>query len=69
MFACVSDPMLSAPLNVTIRELEVNSAVVTWEILEGDPVIGFAITQQVLNARVCFFLSSSADSRRRLLVI
>jgi len=44
---CVSDALLSAPLNVTIRELEVNSAVVTWEILEGDPVIGFAITQQV----------------------
>jgi len=42
----VSD-FLSAPLNVTIRELEVNSAVVTWETLEGDPVIGFAITQQV----------------------
>lgn len=44
---CVLDTLLSAPLNVTIRELEVNSAVVTWEILEGDPVIGFAITQQV----------------------
>lgn len=42
-----SDTTLSAPLNVTIREIEVNSAVVTWEILEGDPVIGFAITQQV----------------------
>lgn len=43
----VSETLLSAPLNVTIREIEVNSAVVTWEILEGDPVIGFAITQQV----------------------
>lgn len=43
----LSDTVLSAPLNVTIRELGVNSAVVTWEILEGDPVIGFAITQQV----------------------
>lgn len=41
------DTLLSAPLNVTIREIEVNSAVVTWEILEGDPVIGFAVTQQV----------------------
>ncbi|KAG7245210.1 hypothetical protein INR49_023776 [Caranx melampygus] len=44
-----ADTLLSAPLNVTIRELEVNSAVVTWEILEGDPVIGFAITQQEVN--------------------
>ena len=47
MCVCVSDTLLSAPLNVTIREIEVNSAVVTWEISEGDPVIGFAITQQV----------------------
>ncbi|TNM93263.1 hypothetical protein fugu_018665 [Takifugu bimaculatus] len=30
-----ADTLLSAPLNVTIREIEVNSAVVTWEILEG----------------------------------
>lgn len=45
--ASVSDTLLSAPLNVTISEIEVNSAVVTWETLEGDPVIGFAITQQV----------------------
>lgn len=43
----LSDTLLSAPLNVTIREIEVSSAVVTWEILEGDPVIGFAVTQQV----------------------
>lgn len=49
----MSDTLLSAPLNVTIRELEVNSAVVTWEILEGDPVIGFAITQQVLVCAMC----------------
>lgn len=47
---CLSDTLLSAPLNVTIREIEVNSAVVTWEILEGDPVIGFAVTQQVPSA-------------------
>lgn len=49
IFGCtsLSDTLLSAPLNVTIREIEVNSAVVTWEILEGDPVIGFAVTQQV----------------------
>ncbi|KAA8586183.1 hypothetical protein FQN60_007752 [Etheostoma spectabile] len=32
-----ADTLLSAPLNVTIREIEGNSAIVTWEILEGDP--------------------------------
>lgn len=51
----VSDSLLSPPLNVTIKEIEVNSAVVTWETPEGDPVIGFAVTQQVRSA-MFFFL-------------
>lgn len=38
---------LSPPVNVTIKAVKANSAVVTWDIPEGDPVIGFAITQQV----------------------
>ncbi|XP_061838410.2 fibronectin type III domain-containing protein 5b [Nerophis lumbriciformis] len=41
-----ADAVLSPPLNVSVKEIEVNSAVVTWDTLEGDPVIGFAITQQ-----------------------
>lgn len=40
---------LSPPVNVTISAVKANSAVVTWDIHEGDPVIGFAITQQVSN--------------------
>lgn len=40
---------LSPPVNVTITAVKANSAVVTWDIPEGDPVIGFAITQQVSN--------------------
>lgn len=42
---------LSPPVNVTITAVKANSAVVTWDIPEGDPVIGFAITQQVSCAR------------------
>lgn len=42
---------LSPPVNVTIKAVKANSAVVTWDIPEGDPVIGFAITQQVGNNR------------------
>uniref|UniRef100_G3P323 Fibronectin type III domain containing 5b n=1 Tax=Gasterosteus aculeatus aculeatus TaxID=481459 RepID=G3P323_GASAC len=55
---------LSAPLNVTIREIEVNSAVVTWEILEGDPVIGFAITQQKKDARMLRFIQEVNTTTR-----
>lgn len=43
---------LSPPVNVTIKEVKANFAVVAWDIPEGDPVIGFAITQQVSN-RLC----------------
>uniref|UniRef100_A0A3Q2PUQ9 Fibronectin type III domain containing 5b n=1 Tax=Fundulus heteroclitus TaxID=8078 RepID=A0A3Q2PUQ9_FUNHE len=60
----VLDAVLSAPLNVTIRELEVNSAVVTWEILEGDPVIGFAITQQKKDVRMLRFIQEVNTTTR-----
>ncbi|XP_023284318.1 fibronectin type III domain-containing protein 5-like isoform X2 [Seriola lalandi dorsalis] len=59
-----ADTLLSAPLNVTIRELEVNSAVVTWEILEGDPVIGFAITQQKKDVRMLRFIQEVNTTTR-----
>lgn len=37
----------SAPVNVTVKLLKANSAVVTWDVLEEEVVIGFAISQQV----------------------
>ncbi|KAK1791234.1 hypothetical protein P4O66_013256 [Electrophorus voltai] len=37
---------LGPPVNVSIRDLKANSAVVTWDIPDAEPVIGFAITQQ-----------------------
>lgn len=49
VFIFISADSLSPPVNVTIREVKANSAVVSWDIPEGDPVIGFAITQQVGN--------------------
>ncbi|XP_031436786.1 fibronectin type III domain-containing protein 5 [Clupea harengus] len=47
---------LTAPVNVTIRELQANSGLVTWDIPEGDPVIGFAITQQKKDVRMLRFI-------------
>lgn len=38
----------SAPVNVTVRHLKANSAVVSWDVLEDEVVIGFAISQQVM---------------------
>ncbi|XP_013998646.2 fibronectin type III domain-containing protein 5 isoform X2 [Salmo salar] len=65
MCVCVCiDSALSAPLNVTIRELEVNTAIVTWEILEGDPVIGFAITQQKKDVRMLRYIQEVNTTTR-----
>ncbi|KAK2864652.1 hypothetical protein Q7C36_003806 [Tachysurus vachellii] len=65
MFASpVSADSLSAPLNVTIKTLEGNAAVVTWDILEGDPVIGFAITQQKKDVRMMRFIQEVNTTTR-----
>ncbi|XP_015204132.1 fibronectin type III domain-containing protein 5 isoform X2 [Lepisosteus oculatus] len=47
---------LMAPVNVTIKALKANSAVVTWDIPEGDIVIGFAISQQKKDVRMLRFI-------------
>ncbi|XP_058261331.1 fibronectin type III domain-containing protein 5 isoform X1 [Hemibagrus wyckioides] len=65
MFASpVRADSLSAPLNVTIKTLEGNAAVVTWDILEGDPVIGFAITQQKKDVRMMRFIQEVNTTTR-----
>ncbi|XP_064860328.1 fibronectin type III domain-containing protein 5 [Oncorhynchus nerka] len=55
---------LSAPVNVTIKSLKANSAVVTWDIPEGDPVIGFAITQQKKDVRMLRFIQEVNTTTR-----
>ncbi|POI23329.1 hypothetical protein CIB84_012923, partial [Bambusicola thoracicus] len=36
-----------SPVNVTVTQLKANSATVSWDVPEGDVVIGYAILQQV----------------------
>uniref|UniRef100_A0A8C5HY58 Fibronectin type-III domain-containing protein n=1 Tax=Gouania willdenowi TaxID=441366 RepID=A0A8C5HY58_GOUWI len=55
---------LSPPVNVTIREVKANSAVVSWDIPEGDPVIGFAITQQKKDVRMLRFIQEVNTTTR-----
>ncbi|XP_043997899.1 fibronectin type III domain-containing protein 5 [Gambusia affinis] len=52
----VTADSLSPPVNVTIKEVKANFAVVSWDIPEGDPVIGFAITQQKKDVRMLRFI-------------
>ncbi|XP_072357197.1 fibronectin type III domain-containing protein 5b isoform X1 [Scyliorhinus torazame] len=42
----------AAPVNVTVRHLQANSAVVSWEVADGDAVIGYAISQQKKDVRM-----------------
>ncbi|XP_058470794.1 fibronectin type III domain-containing protein 5 isoform X1 [Solea solea] len=60
---CVADS-LSPPVNVTIKALKANSAVVTWDIPEGDSVIGFAITQQKKDVRMLRFIQEVNTTTR-----
>ncbi|KAF1375088.1 hypothetical protein PFLUV_G00235780 [Perca fluviatilis] len=55
---------LSPPVNVTIKAVKANSAVVTWDIPEGDPVIGFAITQQKKDVRMLRFIQEVNTTTR-----
>lgn len=36
-----------APVNVSVMHLRADSATVSWEVPEGDIIIGFSISQQV----------------------
>ncbi|MFT7813273.1 fibronectin type III domain-containing protein 5-like isoform X2 [Arapaima gigas] len=55
---------LTPPVNVTIKALRANSAVVTWDIPEGEPVIGFAITQQKKDVRMLRFIQEVNTTSR-----
>ncbi|XP_053919810.1 fibronectin type III domain-containing protein 4 isoform X2 [Cuculus canorus] len=39
-----------SPVNVTVTQLKANSATVSWDVPEGDMVIGYAILQQLGTA-------------------
>ncbi|XP_061824523.1 fibronectin type III domain-containing protein 5b isoform X3 [Nerophis lumbriciformis] len=55
---------LSPPVNVTIKAVKANSAVVTWDIPDGDPVIGFAITQQKKDVHMLRFIQEVNTTTR-----
>ncbi|XP_053191162.1 fibronectin type III domain-containing protein 5 [Scomber japonicus] len=64
MGLCKGEDSLSPPVNVTIKAVKANSAVVTWDIPEGDPVIGFAITQQKKDVRMLRFIQEVNTTTR-----
>ncbi|XP_049734610.1 fibronectin type III domain-containing protein 5 isoform X1 [Elephas maximus indicus] len=63
-FALVQAESLSAPVNVTVRHLKANSAVVSWDVLEDEVVIGFAISQQKKDVRMLRFIQEVNTTTR-----
>uniref|UniRef100_G3UF47 Fibronectin type III domain containing 5 n=1 Tax=Loxodonta africana TaxID=9785 RepID=G3UF47_LOXAF len=59
-----SPESLSAPVNVTVRHLKANSAVVSWDVLEDEVVIGFAISQQKKDVRMLRFIQEVNTTTR-----
>ncbi|EHB01774.1 Fibronectin type III domain-containing protein 5 [Heterocephalus glaber] len=55
-FTLVQPDSPSAPVNVTVRHLKANSAVVSWDVLEDEVVIGLAISQQKKDVRMMRFI-------------
>ncbi|XP_060114467.1 fibronectin type III domain-containing protein 5 [Heteronotia binoei] len=54
----------SAPVNVTVKLLKANSAMVTWDVLEEEVVIGFAISQQKKDVRMLRFIQEVNTTTR-----
>uniref|UniRef100_A0A8B9XKG1 Fibronectin type III domain containing 5 n=1 Tax=Bos mutus grunniens TaxID=30521 RepID=A0A8B9XKG1_BOSMU len=54
----------SAPVSVTVRHLKANSAVVSWDVLEDEVVIGFAISQQKKDVRMLRFIQEVNTTTR-----
>nr|XP_020839137.1 fibronectin type III domain-containing protein 5 isoform X3 [Phascolarctos cinereus] len=54
----------SAPVNVTVRQLTANSAMVSWDVLDDEVVIGFAISQQKKDVRMLRFIQEVNTSTR-----
>uniref|UniRef100_A0A3B5N1D8 Fibronectin type-III domain-containing protein n=1 Tax=Xiphophorus couchianus TaxID=32473 RepID=A0A3B5N1D8_9TELE len=55
--ACVFTAVPAAPVNVSVTQLRAHSAMVTWNVPQGDTVIGYSISQQVRSA-ACVLIRS-----------
>lgn len=57
VYVCVFTAVPAAPVNVSVTQLRAHSAMVTWNVPQGDTVIGYSISQQVRSA-VCVLIRS-----------
>ncbi|KAJ6661314.1 hypothetical protein lerEdw1_015452 [Lerista edwardsae] len=53
-----------SPVNVTVTQLKANSATVSWDVPEGDVVIGYAISQQRQDGQMQRFIREVNTTNR-----
>ncbi|XP_053107284.1 fibronectin type III domain-containing protein 4 isoform X2 [Hemicordylus capensis] len=53
-----------SPVNVTVTQLKANSATVSWDVPEGDIIIGYAISQQRQDGRMQRFIREVNTTNR-----
>lgn len=53
-----------SPVNVTITQLKANSATVSWDVPEGDIIIGYAISQQRQDGHMQRFIREVNTTNR-----
>ncbi|OCT79214.1 fibronectin type III domain-containing protein 4 isoform X2 [Xenopus laevis] len=53
-----------SPVNVTVTHLKANSATVTWDVPEGDIIIGYAISQQRQDGQIHRFIREVNTTNR-----
>ncbi|TRY60572.1 hypothetical protein DNTS_026982 [Danionella cerebrum] len=55
---------MSAPVNVSVRDVKSSSALVIWSVSDTQPVIGFAITQQKKDVGMLRFIQEVNTTTR-----
>ncbi|XP_072841484.1 fibronectin type III domain-containing protein 4 isoform X2 [Pogona vitticeps] len=53
-----------SPVNVTVTQLKANSATVSWDVPEGDVIIGYAISQQRQDGQMQRFIREVNTTNR-----
>ncbi|XP_074438485.1 fibronectin type III domain-containing protein 4 isoform X9 [Larus michahellis] len=64
MRACPPLLLPPSPVNVTVTQLKANSATVSWDVPEGDVVIGYAILQQRQDGQMQRFIREVNTTNR-----
>ncbi|EMP37901.1 Fibronectin type III domain-containing protein 4 [Chelonia mydas] len=62
--AATSSNRPPAPVNVTVTHLKANSATVSWDVPEGDVIIGYAISQQRQDGQMQRFIREVNTTNR-----